>query len=255
MNGDQPNDVDCVVGWGVTSHAAGDRRRRPHRLLAADGFHRSGSAEAPSPSAGPDNSHLIERLAAGDPSALEIVYDAHAPQVYALALAVLGDEPAAERVVQETFFRLWSTPAPPETATMPLADRLLAMARELSLGLASSTRQEMDESGETPVESKASAGDRPPDDDRQIRIARAVRSLPSDQRLAIELAYFDGLSERAIADRLGVNVARARRLLRLGFAALRTSLAEQPESESSHQGGDPIASELTTEFDGSAPPP
>jgi RNA polymerase sigma-70 factor (ECF subfamily) len=221
-------------------------------LLAADGSHRSGSAEAPSPSAGPDDPGLIERLAAGDPRALEIVYDAHAPRVFGLALAILGDEPAAEQVVQETFLHLWSAPTPPETATTPLADRLLAIARELSLRQAKSMRDETDALGETSAESNATTDDRRPDDDRQDRIARAIRTLPPDQRLAIELAYFDGLAERAIADRLGINVARTRQLLRLGFAALRAGGSSTFPTDSSLVTGDPDLRRPATDQDGAA---
>jgi RNA polymerase sigma-70 factor (ECF subfamily) len=54
-----------------------------------------------------EDEHLITQAAGGDTAALEILYDKYAPAVMGFALKMLGDQPSAEEVVQETFWCVW----------------------------------------------------------------------------------------------------------------------------------------------------
>lgn len=220
-----------VVHWTVTLDEAGDRRRCPYRQCADDDLHRPTSAGAPSAPAGsalpaptdadpvPADAALAARIAESDAGALQIAYDRFAPRVFGLALAIVGDRSAAEEILTEAFYRLWADPAPPAVRSRPLAARLYEIAR--ALALAETRHRGADAAADTGLD--AASGPTAADA-LHARVASAVAGLPDDQRRAIELAYFEGLTERRIAERMGRPVGQVRRLLRLGFARLRADV-------------------------------
>ena len=218
------------MGWTANEDEAGGRRRGPPDRHAADGLHRSapagdpsapaGPAATPEVAPGPTDVEMEDRVAAGDATALAVLYDRYSPQVYALALAIVGEQGGAEEVLIETFYRLWADAAPATARRRPLAGRLLRLARELAV--AEARRRHLigpDPGGWPSVFLPAPAGS-PADDDRRVRVVAALAALSADQRRALELAYFDGLGEREIAERLGRSVGQARLLLRLAFERL-----------------------------------
>jgi RNA polymerase sigma-70 factor (ECF subfamily) len=181
------------------------------------------SALAP---AGDDD--LMRRMAAGDPSALRSTYDRTAGTVLALALRILGARPEAEEVVQETFLELWRrAPAYDPRRGSAVAwilsiCRSRAIDRIRSRGVAARVAQSAAAEGDPvamPIENTEAR-------QRRERVQEALLSLPAEQREAIELAYFGGLTQREIAQRTGEPLGTVKTRVRLALAKLSGLLRE-----------------------------
>lgn len=169
---------------------------------------------------------------AGDERALGEVYDQHASLVYGLARRVTWDEQAAQDVTQEVFAYLWETP-----------DRVDLSRGSLRTFLATVThRRAVDEvrrrGRRARIEATASpetVADGPESEVtetltaswRDARLRAGLDALTADQRRALELAYYDGLTYKQVAQRLGVPEGTAKSRLRQGMLRLRTLLGDE----------------------------
>ncbi len=175
-------------------------------------------------SAEQDDLDLMQRLARGDQQAFLALYDRHAARVHALTLHILGDPMLAEEATQDTFMKLWGR------ARLYLSERgsftawLLTIARRTALD-----RLRLE--GRRPLLSDANDPDdvwptirdesQDPDEARWRSLHFAVRSLPHEQQVVIELAYFQGMSQSEIASELGWPLGTVKTRLRAGMIALR----------------------------------
>ena len=75
---------------------------------------------------------LIARVARGDPSALETLYDRHAAMVLGLCLKIIGDRTAAEHILQQTFWQVWQRALNYPAQHGPFTGWLFRLARELA---------------------------------------------------------------------------------------------------------------------------
>lgn len=171
---------------------------------------------------------LAERLVAGDVGALEQLYERHSRAVFSLALKLLSEREAAEEIVQETFLKLWQRP----DAYSPERGRLIAWL----LGVAH--HRAVDRLRRRRLEQKYGASQQaleplvterdPVDDVLQSlsgeAVARALRQLPTAQRVAVEMAYLRGLTQVEIATALGEPLGTIKTRLRLAMQKLRGSL-------------------------------
>jgi RNA polymerase sigma-70 factor (ECF subfamily) len=158
-------------------------------------------------------------------TSFEAIYAQHAAEVHRAANAILRDAALAEDVVQEVFERVWRGSGHDERRG-PLGQYLTLLARSRALDLwrrsraAERAQQRLEaHAGSPPAVSQppeaalARAADR--------RLARAaVRRLPDDQRQAIGLAYWGGLSAREVATAEGIPLGTAKSRLRLGLTKL-----------------------------------
>lgn len=173
----------------------------------------------------------IGRMATGDESALVALYDGTASQLFGLALRILGDRPAAEEVTGDAYLQAWrqaerfdrrrGTPL----AWLLTIVRTRAIDRRRSTGRAPVELPEPDGAPpETPDVALESAG-------RRRLVRAALASLRPEQREAVELAYFGGLSHGEIAARLDVPLGTVKTRLRLGMGRLRATLAGGEDGE------------------------
>jgi len=174
---------------------------------------------------------LAARLAAGDDHALAEVFDALANSVYGSALRVLGDNSAAQDVVQDVFVELWRHPGRYDPAAGTLRTYLIVLARHRAVDLVRSelrrvARQERSYRL-TPAPLMASAGDEVLAAETAGLVRSAVQSLPATQRQVVELAYFDGLTCREVAHAVGIPEGTAKSRLRLALAKLEEMLDRQ----------------------------
>jgi RNA polymerase sigma-70 factor (ECF subfamily) len=197
-------------------------------LLAAVGAFRRGSAGTDA-----DDREDLQRLAAGDGDAAGRLYDRHARAVYSLVLRILNDEGDAEDVVQEVFAQAWRQAARYDAARGAVGAWLLMMARSRAIDKLRSARARPGSRGaDDPTaidQMPAAVRDAPSaiiDAENARLVHRALAELPLLQRLVIELAYYEGLTQREIADRLEQPLGTIKSRLRLGLLRLRDVLAE-----------------------------
>ncbi len=173
---------------------------------------------------------LIALTAQGDQAALATLYDRTSPQVFGLIYKILNNREAAEEVTLDVYTQVWRqahtydrTRGAPGAWLMTLArtraiDRFRAGALELS-------RVESLDA----VEWFASTDDTPEQDvqgqERRRYVQQALAMLTAEQRQAIALAYFYGLSQSEIAEKLQLPLGTVKTRVRLGMIKLREALA------------------------------
>lgn len=173
------------------------------------------------------DSSILARIAAGDLESFGEFYDQYAPRVWGLLVRILGKTSDAEDVLQEVFWQVWKRAAhyDPERAT-PLAwlfmiarSRALDLLRRKSLPSASTT--DIDPSIElNPADSLEQH-------EQHLGIQEALARLPEDQRSAIQLAFYNGLTHEQVAERQQVPLGTAKTRIRLGIQRLRQILQKR----------------------------
>lgn len=174
---------------------------------------------------GRDWSGLVERVASGDHAALAELYDATSPIVYGLALRILDDRNTAEDAVIEVYAQAWREAKHFDPARATPCAWLLMLTRSRAIDLRRAHRR--DETTD-PLESAADVPSNLPnpedanaDAERHRFVRQALTSLGKEQREAIELAYFSGLSHTEISMKLGQPLGSIKTRIRLGMMQLR----------------------------------
>jgi RNA polymerase sigma-70 factor (ECF subfamily) len=173
----------------------------------------------------------MERVRAGDRSALAELYDRHTPLLHALALRIVRRATDAEDVVQETWVQAWRSAARYDRARGSVVAWLITIARSRAIDRLRSMASRLN--AETAAEAEAglartSAQDAPAAASAASelggRVRAALTALPERQRHALELAYFGGLSQSEIAARLDAPLGTVKSWSRQGLLRLRELL-------------------------------
>jgi RNA polymerase sigma-70 factor (ECF subfamily) len=180
------------------------------------------------------DSELVARAGSGDERAMTDLYDRYGAVVYTVAYRVVGERADAEEVVVEAFAQAWRDAGRFEAARGSVAAWLTMIARSRALDLvrargrrerlaatAAGASPETSASGADPA---ANPAERTEQDERRRIVRQAMESLSPPQRQAIELAFFEGLSQSEIAERLGEPLGTVKTRIRLGMQKLRESL-------------------------------
>ena len=173
----------------------------------------------------------VQGMSERDPDALALVYDVHIRSVFGLAMRIMQDQDDAEEVVQGVFSQAWAQTATYEATRGPVAAWLLMMARTRAIDALQAKRAHADPA---PNAGELAVVDLPDpvvgahtqvlttECVTQLKIALTTLSLP--QRIAVELAYFEGLTHRQIAERLEQTVGTVKTQVRGGLLTLREAL-------------------------------
>jgi RNA polymerase sigma-70 factor, ECF subfamily len=173
---------------------------------------------------------LVHRLLQRDVSAFEQLYDRHSRAVYGLVLRILRQAGTAEEVVQDVFLQLWRNAMQYDSSRGPFVPWLLTLARNRALDtlkLKSERQRRREEQADElpPVVAPAPQYEQILDEKRQAERVRALMStLNSQQKKAIELAYFEGLSHTEIAAALKEPLGTVKSWIRNGLLRLKEGL-------------------------------
>lgn len=189
-----------------------------------------------------DDAALMEALGRDDLEALDALYSRYSTLVFSVSLRVLHDRQLAEDVVQEVFLRLWRQPASFDPERGRFISWLMSVTRNRALDelrrVSRRNRSEDQEEDEAnPLDSIATA-DRMDDPvlgaelrEQREAVRLAMTRLPPEQRRAIELAYFSGLTQTEIAEVTGDPLGTVKTRIRLGMRKLREALADYVDHE------------------------
>jgi RNA polymerase sigma-70 factor, ECF subfamily len=174
----------------------------------------------------------LRLVVSGDQGAAAGLYDRHSRALYSLILRILGDEGEAEDVLQEVFVQAFRQAGRYDASRGAVVAWLLMMARSRAIDRLRTRRTRVEgRTGEVQVLNDLP--DAQPDaasviiGEEQTRLVRhALAELPLVQRVAIELAYYEGLSHSEIAERLEQPLGTIKTRIRLGLLKLRDELAE-----------------------------
>ena len=173
--------------------------------------------------------HWISQVVKGDESALAQLYDASSPLVYGLALRILGDAGAAEEVTLDVYLQVWKQADRFDPVRGRVSTWLMTMARSRAIDKLRGKAQELSQA-ET-LEAVAEARSENPDPEQsaavaqqQARVRKALSTLGEEQRHAIELALFNGLSQNEIAMKLNEPLGTIKTRIRNGMLKLREIL-------------------------------
>lgn len=175
---------------------------------------------------------LMPLVGDGRVDAFEILYDRHSGVAYSLAYRVVGDQAAAEDVVQEAFMSVWRSGARFDEARGSVRSWLLSIVRNRAID---SVRRRTGKGPKLAFGQEELLKERPAEERTDTEVLRkeakgeihgAVGGLPSEQSKVIQLAYFGGFSQSEIAEILGVPLGTVKGRMRLGLEKIRGELAE-----------------------------
>jgi RNA polymerase sigma-70 factor (ECF subfamily) len=177
---------------------------------------------------GESDADLARRLQRRDPKALADLYDRYGRLVYALIVRVVRDGGIAEDLVQETFLRAWNRMQGFDAEKGGLGPWLMAVARNRAIDYLRSAAGRMRNATELQdTEHPALFADMEKEllnSDRVRRVKVAMEKLAPTQRTVIELAYFEGLSQAEMADRMGQPLGTVKTWVRTALKSLRDEL-------------------------------
>src|SRR3954452_18907879 len=182
-----------------------------------------------------NDADLIARVSAGDARALEVLYDRYSRVVYSFALRIVSDPLIAEEILQEVFFRAWQQGKAFRETRGAFVTWLLSITHNMAIDEVRKRRRRPQKAdSEEPELVLAGVPDTSQDVEGEVwlsslrsTIEAAMVQLPAPQREAIELAYFQGLTQREISERLGEPLGTIKTRMRLGIQKLREQLGDQ----------------------------
>ncbi|MCH8813512.1 MAG: sigma-70 family RNA polymerase sigma factor [Chloroflexi bacterium] len=178
---------------------------------------------------------LMERLTLRDLTAFRTLYNRYSSLVYSASLRVLRDASLAEDVVQEIFLRIWRKPESYVATRGKFATWLTSVTRNRAVDAIRSRNRRYRHETASPEEQEWDVpGDERDDpaltaemsDQRRI-ILTALSGLPAEQRRVIELAYFGGLTQQEISDKLDQPLGTVKTRIRLGMQKLKAALSPE----------------------------
>ena len=185
---------------------------------------------------GLEDVELHDRLVRGDPLAFEALYRRYASAAYGLALRVTGQPVLAQDVVHDAFMALWRAPEAYDPARGPFRSFFLSLVHhravdtvrreerlrrrtERALNLTDPTGEDV---AEGVVEEAWLAT-------RRKEVREALSTLPPDQRRVLEMAYFQGYTQAAIAVELGIPLGTVKTRTLAALRKLRRALSDEAD--------------------------
>jgi len=175
---------------------------------------------------------LLPSVSRVDTAAFESLYDRYSSTLYALLLRILANPEDAQEVLQEAFVKAWTNAKMFDASRGSEIAWLISIARSRGIDRLRSRRIRVDRENDAVreisirssfVESTTGA-DKAVQSQESSAVRSALSELPDAQRAALELAYFEGLSQSEIAAKLGEPLGTIKTRMQLGMKKLRERL-------------------------------
>ncbi len=173
---------------------------------------------------------LLRQIAAGDRAAFAEFYDRHSTLMYSVAFKILNDASESEDVLQEVFLQIWekSKSFDPKLGKAASWATILVRNKAIDRIRASQRRSRLaEEAGnESAIANEISetVNENLHGHEKAKLIQKAILDLPAEQRQAIELAYFSGLTQNEISEKLNTPLGTVKARIRRGLLKLRDQL-------------------------------
>jgi RNA polymerase sigma-70 factor (ECF subfamily) len=169
---------------------------------------------------------LLRLVHRKDGRAYEVLYDRHAQTIYNLLVRIVHETTIAEELLQEVFWQVWQR-AEQYEGSGPVAGWLYRVARNKALDQLRHQRArpqiapvELETLDRSPRFQAKSAESEVEQSWRRQQVLQALDTIPGEQRLCLELAYFEGLSQREIADQTNTPLGTIKTRMRIGMEKL-----------------------------------
>jgi RNA polymerase sigma-70 factor (ECF subfamily) len=177
-----------------------------------------------------DDDALAADFIARRPDGLSRVYERYAALLAGVAGHVLGERAAAEDCLHDALLRVWQTPDSYRPERGSLRAFLVACVRNEAMSrLRGGGRRVERERRASALETATLEPVEPADPVDAARVRAALARLPGEQRLVIESAYFDNLTQTQIAARLGLPLGTVKGRVALALRKLKFELAVEPQ--------------------------
>ena len=179
----------------------------------------------------PRDEDLIRQVAAAQPQAVQTLYKRHGRLVFGIALGILRDPSAAVEVTQDVFLRVWEKAASYQAEKARVITWITRIARNMSIDALRRRSARGGPQRDTVDDFTRLADPGSPDPGESMDLAYrreevrdALRGLPDEQRLALSLAFFQGLTHQQIAEKLGEPLGTVKTRIRDAMHKLRLVL-------------------------------
>lgn len=189
-------------------------------------------AEQLSTNSSTDRLELLPAIAAGDSEAFETLYDRYASTLFGLLLRILHNREDAQEVLQETFTQIWNRASMFDRKRGSELAWVLSIARSRGIDRLRSRKIRSERETEAGQELSVTKGeyetrggiDSAIASEARTVVKAALQALPDAQRRALELAYFEGMSQSEIAAALNEPLGTIKTRMQLGMRKLRDGL-------------------------------
>lgn len=186
-----------------------------------------------------DDEALIRLIAHSKTEALSVLYDRYGRLVFSLAIHIVGDQATAEEITQDVFFRIWEKASTYRVEQAKVSTWLTSITRYRAIDILRQRGVRPEQNSVDWAEDTLSmlpAGADDPEDATELsmeqkRIQKALANLPEDQRQAVALAYFQGMTHTEIAETLKVPLGTVKTRIRLAMQKLREMLRDDRSVE------------------------
>jgi RNA polymerase sigma-70 factor, ECF subfamily len=181
------------------------------------------------------NAALIRRMAGGDRDALAELYDKLSRPLFATARHILNDAAEAQDVVHDVFMSLWENAGTFDSSRGAAFSWAVTLTRNRSIDRLRSRANRArllgnsipDDLGYDEDVGSMAGLDKADLGDRAAAVRSALAELPTEQQKALELAFFSGLTQKEIAEKLSEPIGTVKARIRRGLVKLRDMLASK----------------------------
>ena len=181
----------------------------------------------PPPLANLSDEALLSLVARSDEEALAELYDRFGRPAYALAVRILRDAGLAQDAVQDAFLAAWRTAAGFDARRGSASTWLMTLVHRRAVDVVRrEDRRRTEQLDDAPVAASESTDEEASIREQRRAVQAALARLPPDQREALELSYYGGLTQSELSERLGIPLGTVKSRVFAGLARLRDLLGE-----------------------------